>query len=47
LRLWKGRGEQMSTVLFPSPYYTDSFERLPSPDWGKIKLWEALRSRYG
>jgi hypothetical protein len=46
LRLWNGRGEQMITVLFPSPYYDDKFEPLPDPDWTKIRLWEALRDRY-
>jgi hypothetical protein len=46
LRLWNGRGEQMVTVLFPSPYYDEEFERLPEPDWSKIALWESLRARY-
>jgi hypothetical protein len=46
LRLWNGRGEQMVTVLFPSPYYDDTFERLPEPDWSKTALWESLRQRY-
>jgi hypothetical protein len=47
LRLWNGRGEQMLTVLFPSPYYDDAFSRLPAPDWSKTALWESLRARYG
>jgi hypothetical protein len=46
LRLWNGRGEQMVTVLFPSPYYDDRFERLAEPDWSKTTLWESLRQRY-
>lgn len=46
LRLWNGRGEQMTTVLFPSPYYDERFERLPEPDWSKLGLWETLRARY-
>lgn len=46
LRLWNGRGEQMITVLFPSPYYDESFKRLEEPRWGKTKLWEDLRARY-
>jgi hypothetical protein len=46
LRLWNGRGEQMVTVLFPSPYYDERFERLAHPDWDKLQLWEALRARY-
>ena len=41
LRLWNGRGEQMVTVLFPSPYYDERFERLPEPDWSKTALWES------
>lgn len=46
LRLWNGRGEQMVTLLFPSPYYDERFERLPEPDWSKVALWESLRQRY-
>jgi hypothetical protein len=46
LRLWNGRGEQMLTVLFPSPYYDAEFRRLPEPDWAKTALWEDLRRRY-
>jgi hypothetical protein len=47
LRLWNGRGEQMTTVLFPSPYYDATFALLPEPDWRKVALWEELRRRYG
>ena len=46
LRLWNGRGEQMTTVLFPSPYYDATFARRPEPDWSQIDLWETLRTRY-
>jgi hypothetical protein len=46
LRLWNGRGEQMTTVLFPSPFYDEKFARRPEPDWSKIDLWERMRSRY-
>jgi hypothetical protein len=46
LRLWNGRGEQMVTVLFPSPYYDERFEKLPQPDWSKTALWESLRGLY-
>lgn len=46
LRLWNGRGEQMTTLLFPSPYYDEKFVRRPEPDWSKIDLWERVRARY-
>lgn len=46
LRLWNGRREQMTTVLFPSPYYDEAWNRLSAPDWSKLELWEALRDRY-
>jgi len=48
LRLWNGRGQQMITVLFPSPFYdeTDGFRRLPEPDWSKTRLWEETRQRF-
>lgn len=45
-RLWNGRGEQMISVLFPSPYYDEKFQRLKEPRWEKTKLWEDLRARY-
>ena len=46
LRLWNGRAEQMTTVLFPSPYYDASFALLPSPDWTQVELWESLLRKY-
>ena len=46
LRLWNGRGEQMTTVLFPSPYYDEAWNRRPQPDWTRVQLWESLRERY-
>ena len=46
LRLWNGRGEQMITILFPSPFYDASWRRLREPDWKKVDLWEACRLRY-
>jgi hypothetical protein len=47
LRLWNGRGEQMITVLFPSPYYDEAFALLATPDWSKTALWDSLLSRHG
>ena len=47
LRLWNGRGEQMITVFFPSPFYdheTDARRR--EPDWSRTALWESLRARW-
>jgi len=46
LRLWNGLGEQMVTVLFPSPYFDDQSNRLREPDWTRTTLWEELRRRY-
>lgn len=47
LRLWNGGGEQMITVFFPSPYLDDGSNRLREPDFGRRRLWEDFRRRYG
>ena len=47
VRLWNGRGEQMITIFFPSPFYdheTDARRR--EPDWSRTALWEAMRARW-
>ena len=46
LRLWNGRGEQMITVLFPSPHFDAEWRRLAEPRWEKARLWRELRRRY-
>jgi hypothetical protein len=46
LRLWNGRGEQMITILFPNPYFDETWQRLPEPRWEKTALWGDLRRRY-
>lgn len=46
LRLWNGRGEQMITVFFPSPWFDDDMRRLARPRMEKLALWESLRRRY-
>ena len=46
LRLWNGRGEQLITVLFPSPFYDGRLARLPEPDWSRTRLWNELRARF-
>ena len=47
LRLWNGRGEQMITVFFPSPFYDHATdERRREPDWSRTKLWEDFRARW-
>jgi len=46
LRLWNGRAEQMITVLFPSPHFDESWQRLPEPRWEKTELWQEFRRRY-
>jgi hypothetical protein len=46
LRLWNGRGEQMITVLFPTPYFDEAWNRLAEPRWEKTALWEDFRRRH-
>jgi hypothetical protein len=47
LRLWNGRGEQMISVYFPSPFYDHTTERYRrEPDWSQTTLWEDFRRRY-
>jgi hypothetical protein len=47
LRLWNGHGEQMVTVLFPSPYFERDGRMLAEPRWERVALWEDFRRRYG
>lgn len=47
LRLWNGRGEQMITIFFPSPFYDHATDlRRPEPDWSQTALWDTLRHRW-
>jgi hypothetical protein len=47
LRLWNGRGEQMITFFFPSPFYDHATDaRLREPDWSRTALWEDFRARW-
>lgn len=46
LRLWNGRGEQMTTIFFPSPHLDDAQQRLRTPDPERRRLWEDFRQRY-
>jgi hypothetical protein len=47
LRLWNGRGEQMITIFFPSPFYDHATEtRRREPDWSRTALWEDFRARW-
>ena len=47
LRLWNGRGEQMITIFFPSPFYDHATEeRRREPDWRQTALWESFRARW-
>jgi hypothetical protein len=46
LRLWNGLGEQMVTVLFPSPFYDDAMNPLRQPDHSRTALWDEFRERY-
>jgi hypothetical protein len=46
LRLWNGRGEQMVTIFFPSPFHDDAGHPLRPPDPTRTALWEDVRRRY-
>lgn len=46
LRLFNGKGEQQITVFLPSPFLSDDLEPLPSPDWSRLAMWDALRKTY-
>ena len=47
LKLWNGRGEQMITVFFPSPFYDHVTEaRHHPPEWSRTALWNDFRARY-
>jgi hypothetical protein len=47
LRLWNGRGEQMITIFFPSPFYDHETDtRRGEPDWSRTALWEDFRARW-
>lgn len=45
LRLWNGRGEQMITIMFPTPFYDGEWRPLPEPQWSKLALWNDFRRR--
>lgn len=47
LQLVNGRGEQLITVLLPSPLLGEDDRPLPRPDWTRLALWNRLRRRYG
>jgi hypothetical protein len=46
LRLWNGQGEQMVTVLFPSPYLEPDGRMRGEPDWTRLALWDDFRRRF-
>jgi hypothetical protein len=46
LRLWNGHGEQMVTVLFPSPYFEPDGRMLSEPKWQRVELWDEMKRRY-
>lgn len=47
LRLYNGRGEQMMTVFFPSPWYDrDAGRPRKAPDWSQLDLWHRLREKF-
>jgi hypothetical protein len=47
LRLFNGEGEQQLTVFFPNPFLApDTDKILEEPDWSRLALWDAIRSRW-
>ena len=46
LRLFNGAGEQQLTVMLPNPFLSEHAGLLKKPDWNRLFLWDALRSRY-
>jgi hypothetical protein len=46
-RLFNGQGEQQITVLLPNPFRSPTNEEvLKQPDWSRLALWDALRTRW-
>jgi hypothetical protein len=45
-RMFNGDGDQQLTVLLPNPFLDDDHQRLPTPDWDRLALWDQLRHRY-
>lgn len=45
LRFWNGSGNELLSIYFPNPYLSGD-SKVSTPDWSKVKLWEAFRSRY-
>lgn len=46
LVLLNGDGEQMTTIHLPNPFYDEAFRVLDAPDWGKLALWNHIRTRH-
>lgn len=46
VRLFNGRGDQMMTVMLPSPFLTETQQLLEEPDWVKLTAWDRLRERF-
>ena len=45
VRLWNGDGDQMCTFFLPNPFL-NAEQKLQSPDWSRLSLWNELRARY-
>ena len=45
IRLWNGDGDQMCTFFLPNPFL-NAEQKLQSPDWSRLSLWNELRARY-
>ena len=45
VRLWNGDGDQMCTFFLPNPFL-NAEQKLQTPDWSRLSLWNELRARY-
>ena len=46
VQMWNGFGEQMATVFLPNPFLSDEQKILREPQWERLRLWYALRTKY-
>lgn len=46
IRLFNGRGEQMLTVMLPSPFLTNMQQLTDSPRWEHLEAWDRIRHEF-
>ena len=45
-RLSNGRGDQLMTLMLPSPFLTNEQRTREQPVWAQLELWDRLRAKY-